>query len=120
MGTADLATRIEMFLLMRGDWVPVAEICREFDIPERMLRADGHRRPLCRHFAISSSKGGENGLKHLSLCTVRERITYKNNRRKRLIAEARALQEYGIASHNCLTGKKPLQIERHTGQGILL
>ena len=114
--TSDLATRIEMFLLLRGDWVPVSEICQHFSIPERILRADGKRRPLCRHFAISSST---HGLKHISLATVKERIRAKHKPRKILIAAARAQRDYDLALHNCLTGKRPDQTERHTGQSLL-
>lgn len=117
--SSELATQIEIFLLLAGDWVPVEDICARFGIPERQLRADSGRRPLCRHFAISSSRNGKNGLKHLSLCTTAERLAYKHNRRKRLVAEARALAEYNTALKNCLTGKRPDQIERHTGQGLL-
>lgn len=119
MTQPDLATRIEMFLLTRREWVPVEEICRHFQIPERLLRADGRRRPLCRHFAISSARGGKNGFKHLSLCDVAERLEYKHNRLKRLVAERRALDEYATAITNCLTGKHPHQEERFTGQQTL-
>lgn len=117
--TETLATQIEMFLLVERDHVPVKRICERFGIHERILRADGKRRPLCHRFAISSSKNGENGLKHIAHCTVRERLTYKHARRKVLVANARALKEYDAALHNCLTGKLPEQFERHTGQRTL-
>ena len=55
MNPGELATQIEVFLLLRGDWVSVEELCQRFAIPERLLRADGKRRPICGRFAISSS-----------------------------------------------------------------
>jgi hypothetical protein len=117
MTSGELATQIEIFLLNREGWVAVAEICTHFRIPERMLRADGKRRPLLARFAISSTRAGQNGFKHLSKTTVAERLEYKHNRIKRLIAERRALDEYTSAFHSCLTGKP--QHERFTQQGLL-
>jgi len=111
-----LALEIEMFLLMRGDWISVVEICQRFGIEERLLRADGKRRPLCRHFAISSST---KGFKHLRFATVAERLQYKHARRRTAIAYLRALREYDAAVRNCLTGKFPDQIEALTGQQTL-
>jgi hypothetical protein len=119
MNSTELAAQIEIFLLAAGEHVPVKTLCDHFGIPERLLRADGKRRPLCHRFAISSSKNGENGLKHIRHCTTAERLAYKHARKKVLIANARALQEYDRALHNCLTGKHPNKIERHTGQGLL-
>lgn len=116
----NLAIEIETFLLARAEWVPVEEICERFKIDQRLLRATKNRRPLCHHFAISSSQSGKNGLKHLSLCSLLERLAYKHNRIKRLIAEKRALKDYEQALHNCLTGKRPSLLERHTGQLVLL
>lgn len=117
MTPPDLQTQIEAFLLTEPRWFSVSEICERFAFPERLLRADGRRRPLCRRFAISSST---KGLKHLSFATIRERLEYKHARRKVLIAQARALKEYNEAITNCLTGKKPTLQERHTGQLVLI
>lgn len=118
---AALANRIEMYLLARGNvYVPIPEICEECEIEERLLRADGRRRPLCRNFAISSTKNGQNGLKHLFFTTPRERIRFKHAKLKNLIAYARALNDFKAAVRNSLTGSRPLQTERFTGQGILL
>jgi hypothetical protein len=117
MNLGELASNIEIFLLLQGDWVSVEELCQRFAITERLLRADGKRRPLCGRFAISSST---KGLKHIRHATTEERITYKHARLKVLVANARALKEYDQALSNCLTGKRPAQVERHTGQGILL
>jgi hypothetical protein len=111
-----LAEQIEQYLLTKGTWVPVFEIAQRFEINERLLRADKERRPICAGYAISSTRGGHHGIKHLKCCTIAERLAYKHNRWKRLIAEKRAIREYEHAVHNCLTGKRPELIERHTGQ----
>lgn len=117
MTQTDLQTQIEAFLLTEDRWFSVAEICERFRFPERLLRADGRRRPLCGRFAISSST---KGLKHISFATVPERLDYKHARRKVLVANARALKEYALAVNNCLTGRKPTLQERHTGQLVFL
>lgn len=113
----DHATRVEMLLLARADWVSVTDISQACSIDERLLRADGRRRPLCSRFAISSST---KGIKHIRFATVKERIKYKHARLRTLIAYRRALDDYNTALHNCLTGKKPEIIERHTGQMVFL
>jgi hypothetical protein len=110
-----LATRIEIYLLTREHWVSVDDVCRDCGIAERLLRADGRRRPIFGRFAISSST---KGLKHMRHTTDRERIAYKHARKKVLIANARALKEYDTAIRECLTGKHPNQIEVHTAQGV--
>jgi hypothetical protein len=117
MNTGDLATTVEMFLLSRGGWVSVEDVCHACEVPERLLRADRKRRPIHTPFAISSST---KGLKHISKTTARERIEYKHARLKVLIANRRALDEYTRALANCLTGKRPNQVERHTGQMVFL
>lgn len=111
-----LATQIETLLLERETWVPVEEICATCQIPERLLRADGRRRPIFSRFAISSST---KGLKHIKHTDARERITYKHARLKVLIANRRALDEFNNAIANCLTPTIPA-VERHTGQMVLL
>jgi hypothetical protein len=113
---AALATRIEIFLLTRAEWVSVETVCRGCEVTERLLRADGRRRPIFSRFAISSST---KGLKHIRHTTARERITYKHARQKVLIAHARALKEYAQAVHACVTGKLPDLHEVHTNQGLL-
>lgn len=112
----DLQTRIETLLLTENRWFSVAEICSRFGFDQRLLRADGRRRPLCRSFAISSST---KGIKHIAWSTVRDRLEYKHARRKVIIANARSLKEYQSAIANCLTGKKPHIRERHTGQLLI-
>lgn len=119
MSTPDykaLATRIEMYLLALAEWVPVVDICRDCEVAERLLRADGRRRPIYSRFAISSST---KGLKHLAHTDARERIAYKHARKKVLIANARALRDFDNAVSACLTGKLPTLTEYHTGQGLL-
>jgi hypothetical protein len=108
---SDLALRIELFLLDKGDWVPVKELCRECSVPERLLRAAGRRKSIFSKFAISCST---KGIKHIALTTPRERIQYKHSRLKVLIANRRALDEFTLAVTNCLTGRPTY--ERLTGQ----
>jgi hypothetical protein len=102
-----------MYLLLKKDWVLVDDLCAHFQIDERILRADGKRRPLCRHFAISSST---RGLKHITNATTAERVRYKNSRRKTMVAAIRATREYNEALRISLTGKFPHQLERFSGQ----
>lgn len=107
-------TDIEIYLLAAKSWVSVEQLCRECHITERLLRADGRRRPIYSRFAISSST---HGLKHITYTTPAERIKYKHSRQKVLIQNARALRDFNQALSNCLTGKP--QLERHTGQQTL-
>lgn len=116
MNHDELAIRIESFLLTAKRWFSVAEICRACECPERLLRADGKRRPIYRKFAISSST---KGLKHLSFTTIAERLQYKHARLKVLISNRRALDDFAEASRSCLTGKFPDQRERFTQQATL-
>ena len=117
MNSGELSDRIEALLLSRAGWVAVEDVCSACEVPERLLRADGRRRPIFARFAISSST---HGLKHLSLTTAPERIRYKHSRLKVLIANRRALDEFNQAVHACLTGKRPNLVERHTGQMVFL
>lgn len=110
----NLGSRIELYLLDRPDWVPVREICEHFEIEERILRADGHRRPLCRTFAISCST---RGLKHLRYSSPRERIAYKHARLKVGIAYFRAVREFDEAIGLQVTGNPAF--EALTGQRLL-
>ena len=116
MSTGDLANRIEALLLDRAAWVAVEDICTACQVPERLLRAQGKRRPIFSAFAISSFT---RGIKHLRFTTPDERIRYKHSRLKVLIANRRALDEYHRACTNCLTGKFPDQRERFTHQATL-
>lgn len=116
MDHGKLAILIESFLLTAKRWFSVTEICRTCSCPERLLRADGKRRPIYRKFAISSST---KGLKRLSFTNVAERIQYKHARLKVLISNRRALDDFAEASRNCLTGKFPRQEERFSRQATL-
>ncbi len=113
----NLANEIEAFLQARADWVSVEEVCAACNVPQRLLRRDKRRKPIFSGFAISSST---KGIKHLDFATRPERITYKHARLKVLIANRRALDEFNQAVHACLTGRRPNQVERHTGQMVFL
>lgn len=109
----DLSARIEVYLLTRPVWVPVEILCRDCEVSERLLRADGRRRPIYSRFAISSST---KGLKHIRHTTVEERLAYKHARRKVLVANARALREFQFAVADSITGKPAREL--FTGQGV--
>jgi len=116
MSPADLAISIDMYLRLAGGWVSVERVCSDCGLAERLLRADGRRRPIYSRFAISSST---KGLKHIIHTTARERIKYQNSRKKVLIANLRAIRDFKLAVADATTGKFPLQFERLTGQAIL-
>lgn len=107
---------INQFLLTAPRWFSTTEICQACGCPERLLRADGKRRPIYSKFAISSST---KGLKHLSFTCVAERLQYKHARTKVLIQNRRALDDFAEGLRNCLTGKFPDQRERFTHQATL-
>lgn len=112
-----IASQIELFLLDRAGWVPDAELITKFGIGERQLRADDMvgRPGLLDEFAISSSAG----FKHLSLTTVEERLKSKHRKRRTAIAFFRSIQRQEAATRNCLQGRRPYLVERHTGQVLL-
>lgn len=109
----DLPIHLEEYLLQRPRWVPIAEICEAFGIDERALRAHGRKRPLLHHCAISSAKPGENGLKHIRHTTVAERLAYKHQRKRVLIASARALKDLNAAIAHALSGSYPHRTDGH-------
>lgn len=100
-----LAHEIEAYLLAHPRWVPVRELEEHFDIDERVLRANGKRRPLLAHCAISNSDPGHNGFKHIRHTTISERLKAKHSYRKRLIAAARADRDLHRAIAHALDGK---------------
>lgn len=103
----DLAAAIEVYLLENPEWIPVARLCEIFQIDERELRRKGRKRPLCAFFAISSAAPGAHGLKHIKHATKAERLAFKHQTRRKLIACARADKELRTALANALSGKWP-------------
>jgi hypothetical protein len=100
-----LVIQIEDFLLANPRWVPVRELEERFGIDERILRAQGRRRPLLAHCAISNAEPGNNGYKHIRHTTVRERLRAKHACRRRIIAGARADKDLKRAVAHALDGR---------------
>lgn len=115
-----LAAQIEIHLLAQGGWVPVQDICNRFALKERALRQDGHRPGLLDAFAVSSTRGGESGYIHHRHLPTTEWLKIKHRLRRHALAELRKLRAWTTGRHNCLTGKKPILQERHTGQLLLI
>lgn len=115
----DLSDRLESYLFAEPRWVPVAEICERFGIEERVLRAEGRRRPVHADFAISSARPGAHGFKHISHASIKERLAHKHACLRRIIAGARAKKDYDRALRNAITGKWPDQVADAHGQRVL-
>lgn len=113
----ELASRVEIYLLARADWVPVLDLVNHFGIRERLLRADetSGRSGLMDGFAVSSPKG----FKHASLVSTDEWLAIKHRLQRHAVSEIRKLRAWVRARRNCLQGLRPELVERHTGQGLL-
>ena len=112
----DLANRVEAFLLQRQGWVPAVEICTEFGVQDRALRATGTRPGLCSDCAIS----GDKGFRHVLHATDEEfGHAYARMRRHGLgeLVHARQLRR---KRHAAVVPRPPLVFERATGQALLL
>lgn len=101
-----LARRAEEYLLDRGGWVPVADICRRFGVTERMLRADaarprGQRDGLLDHCALAT----EHGLLHVAHSTAADRIRAKRRLRRHWLAEIRRDRALRAAIGRAHTGQ---------------
>jgi hypothetical protein len=111
----DLADQIEIFLIDTGDWTPASVLCARFSLDQRTLRAHGDRPGLLDHCAVSSHLG----YKHISRLTTEEWLAVKHRLRRHAAGQFRKTKRWDQARHNSLTGLKPHQIERHTGQHLL-
>ena len=114
-----LVSEIEIYLLAERGWVPTPDICLRFSIPARLLRQDGPRPGLLDHFAVSSTKNGQNGYCHHKYLPTADWLPIKHRLRRHAIGELCRVRAWDRARHNCLTGKQPNQVERHTGQATL-
>lgn len=103
-----LARQIELYLLDKGTWVSVAELCRRFEIRDRQLRADGDRDGLLDDFAVSSTRGREHGYMHVHCIEREDYLRAKRRLRKHSIRQlrktkkweqARARQRKGLPPH---------------------
>jgi len=112
-----IAQQIERYLLACGDWIPVREICRRFDIRERRLRALDDRPGLCSRFAIS----GDKGIKHVSCATTTEWLQFKHRLRKHGIGELVRVRDLDRRRQTVTTSiaRPPLTFERDTNQAVL-
>lgn len=113
------AAQIELFLLAAGTWVPTAEICARFDIQERALRAAGEKPGLLDAFAVSSTKNGQHGFCHHRFVERTDWLKTKHRLRRHAIAELRKVRAWDRARQNCLTGRRPELVEKHTGQLVM-
>jgi hypothetical protein len=109
-----LAAQIEAYLLLEARWVPAVEICQRFQVSKRKLRACRTRPGLLDDFAVSSKQGH----KHTSLLTTAEYLPYKHKMLRHSISQIRKIKKWDNGRHNSLT-KKPVLIERHSGQLLL-
>lgn len=112
----NLKRQIELWLLTRKDWVAAAEICAQFKVTERQLRAKGDLPGLCSDFAIS----GDKGFKHVWNATTEEYTRAHGRILAHLKHEARRLRTWRLARQNQLTGRRSTLFEKHSGQGLLL
>ncbi len=110
-----LAAQIEQFLLDRGDWVPVSEICQRFALPERRLRALGDRDGLLDHCAISDSK---RGLIHIGLVNSRDYRSISGRLLRHGVREIRKVRNWRAARHRQRRGIPPMQYTLE-GQALL-
>ena len=112
-----LSTEIEGYLLDARRWVPAAELCERFEVPERGLRALGDQPGLCSLFAIS----GDQGFKHVAHATDQEFDRAYARLRSHGLAElvrARRLKRRRAELHAKVT-RPPAVVEKTTGQVLL-
>lgn len=115
-----LAHQVEIFLLSRGGWVPVQDICTRFAVRERALRQDGDRPGLLDGFAVSSTRAGESGFIHHRYVPTPDWLKVKHRLLRHAIGELRKVRAWDRGRQNTLTGKRPQLAEVHTGQLLLI
>jgi len=115
-----LVHQIETHLLAAGGWVPTGQICEVFQITERSLRQAGERPGLLDQFAVSSTRQNQSGYIHHRFLPTADWLPIKHRLRRHAIAELRRVRRWDQARKHCLTGKRPYQTERHTGQLVFL
>jgi len=116
----DLENQVEAFLLSVGGWVSKLQICDRFGIPERRTRADDDRPGLLDNFAVSSTREGQSGFIHNKFLPTKDYLPIKHRIKRHAIGELRKTRRWDAARSNCLTGKRPGMMERHTGQLVFL
>jgi len=116
----NLANEIEAYLLASGGWVTSRDLCAKFRITDRRTRAAKRRPGLLDGFAVSSTREGQSGFIHHNFLPTQDYLPLKHCILRHAIAEIRKARRWDAARRRALTGKRPAQIERHTGQLVFL
>jgi hypothetical protein len=107
---------IEAYLLARNDWVPTAEICARFNLPDdRALRQVDGTPGLCSDYAIS----GNLGLKHIHLASTTDWLKFKHRLRRHGIGELARISKLDRRRQAVIRSVKrprPTSFEADTGQ----
>lgn len=114
----DLASQVEVWLQLQPGWVPAAEICRQFGVEERDLRAVHDNPGLLTEFAISSHQG----FKHVRNASRQEFLDFKHRLRKHALRELRRTRRLDAARHRLTTPahQRPIRAELDGGQLVFL
>jgi hypothetical protein len=110
-----VAEQIEIWLLTQPRWVPAAEICSRFEVPERRLRWAEGRPGILTRCAISHS---QRGYKHVRHATPEEFAEADRRDRKHNASRYLALRARRRFRQNQLTGRPKEEIA--TGQYVFL
>ncbi len=114
-----LAQEIEAHLKAAHGWVSKLQICQEFRVNERRLRADGDRPGLLDDFAVSSTREGQSGFIHNDFLPTADYLPIKHRIKRHAIAELRKTRRWDSSRKNRFVGTFPDQIERFTKQATL-
>ena len=113
----DLTHKIEAYLLERRKWVSETELCEQFNIRPRRLRAV-YKRPNPMHeFAISIPGLG---YLHIDCATSRNFIHAKHHVWRQILPRFRTLRTWERRRHNSTRtiAHPPLVFERDSGQAV--
>ena len=112
----ELRQRIEAYLLDHQGWVSAAELCRVFDVRERVFRSNGRRAGLLTDCAIS----GNAGFRHCACATDEEFTRAYGRMRRHGLGELVHARKQLATRLRIRTLRPPLVFERATGQALLL
>ncbi len=104
---------IELYLLMKADWVSSRELCQRFNVSERKFRSSNGHAGLCSDFAIS----GDKGFKHVRHATASEFDDFVSRIRSHGIAELTRVRVLRQTRSNIQSGHPAF--EKFSGQGML-
>lgn len=111
----DLSAQIEAYLLQRGDWVPCADLCRDFGVKERRFRQVKGEPGLCTDFAIARDKQ----FKHIKLATTTEWLRFKFKILGHAVGEIRRVRKLGRRRSHATKHFRSQQWEKDTGQAVM-